>query len=268
MRPRASAPRALIRGGGELASAVAHALFRSGFRVAVLETPSPLAVRRLVSFSQAVLAGCTRVEGVEGRRIEPGAVADLDPSFVTVLVDPGADCLRRLRVEVLVDARMLKRRGDTRPDQAPCVVGLGPGFVAGDDVHAVVETRRGPRLGSVIWHGSAEPDDGLPGDIGGETARRVLRAPVAGVFRGRAELGTLVREGTLVGEVGDRRIVAPFDGRLRGLLADATRVEAGLKVGDVDPRGAAVDPARISDKGQAVAAGVLEAVRALLPVAP
>jgi xanthine dehydrogenase accessory factor len=257
-----------VRGGGELASAAAHALFRAGFRVIVLETPAPLAVRRRVSFAQAVLDGRTQVEGVEGRRVEPSAVADLDPTFVAVAVDPQAACLSRLRPEVLVDGRMLKRRSDTRLDQAVCVIGLGPGFVAGEDVHAVVETCRGPGLGQVIWSGAAQPDDGVPGEIGGETARRVLRAPAAGVFRACVELGVIVQAGTLVGHVETSPILSPLDGRLRGLLADGTRVEAGLKVGDVDPRGALVDAARISDKGQAVGRGVVDAARTLIGVSP
>ena len=254
--------RVLLRGGGEMASAAARLLFACGFRVAVLETGSPLAVRRLVSFAEAVRCGRLAVEGVEGRRIE---AADLeaalgDGAFVPVLVDPGAACLARLAPEALVDARMAKRNLGTRRSEAPLVVGVGPGFVAGRDVHAVVETQRGPDLGRVIWSGAAEADSATPSPVMGFSEERVLRAPRSGRFQGAVSIGDVVPSGARVGEVEGVPVTAAIPGLVRGLLADGVQVDAGVKLGDVDPRGSAVDAARISDKGRAVAAGVLEAV--------
>jgi xanthine dehydrogenase accessory factor len=254
-------PLVVVRGGGELASAAARLLFLSGFPVAVLERELPLAVRRLVSFAEAVFAGEADVEGVAGRRVQ---VAGLEEAlaaraFVPVVVDPRGESLTRSRAGVIVDGRMAKRNLGTSREQAPLVIGLGPGFVAGMDVHAVVETQRGPSLGRVWWSGQATADTGEPAAVGGETARRVLRAPRDGVFRGRMRIGEPVGPGRLVGEVGNEPVYAEIAGMLRGLLADGVPIGRGEKVGDIEPRGAAIDPSRISDKARTVAAGVLEA---------
>lgn len=258
----AGRPRVVVRGGGELASAAARLLFLAGFPVVVLERPAPLAVRRLVSFAQAVFAGGVEVEGVQGRLVESNALegALASHAFVAVLVDPEGASLATLAAGVIVDARMAKRNLGSRMTQAALVVGLGPGFAAGTDVHAVVETQRGPNLGRVYWKGRADPDTAEPAAVRGEASRRVLRAPRAGVFQGRCRIGDVVGPGAVVGEVGQDPVCAHVPGMVRGLLADGVRVTLGEKVGDVEPQGAAVDPARISDKARAVAAGVLEAV--------
>jgi xanthine dehydrogenase accessory factor len=255
-------PRVIVRGGGEMASGAARLLFLAGFPVLVLEQEAPLAVRRLVSFAQAVFGGEPDVEGVPGRRVTADEVdaALVRRAFVPVLVDPRGVCLREVGARVVVDGRMAKRNLGTRLDDADLVVALGPGFAAGVDVHAVVETQRGPSLGRVYWTGRAEPDTGKPAVVSGESERRVLRAPRDGAFEGRCRIGDIVRPGALVGQVAGERVHAPLAGLVRGLLADGVPVSRGDKVGDVDPRGAAVDPARISDKARAVAAGVLEAV--------
>jgi xanthine dehydrogenase accessory factor len=252
----------LVRGGGELASATARLLFLCGFPVAVLELEKPLAVRRKVSFAEAVHAGPADVEGVPGRRVDLDQVSSVleDRQFVPVVVDPDGASLARLRPAVLVDARMAKRNLGTRRDDARLVIGLGPGFVAGEDVHAVVETQRGPELGRVRWTGSAESDTMIPGVVQGYTDRRVLRAPRSGVFRGEKRIGEVVMPSTRVGTVDGDPVTSSIPGLLRGLVADGVPVEAGMKIGDVDPRGPLIDAARISDKGRTVAAGVLEAV--------
>src|SRR5262245_27528564 len=192
--------RVLVRGGGEMASAAARLIFLAGFDVVVLEREGPLAVRRLVSFAAAVGGGAANVEGVPGRLVPASEIrAALEAGgFVPVAVDPEASCRTALAPEAVVDGRMAKQVLDTRIDQAPLVVGLGPGFVAGRDVHAVVETQRGPDLGRVIWDGPAEADTHIPSPVGGHAESRVLRAPVAGVFKGRSRIGDLVR----VGEIG------------------------------------------------------------------
>jgi xanthine dehydrogenase accessory factor len=252
----------LIRGGGELASAAARLLFLAGFQVAVLERESPLAVRRRVCLAEAVFSGTAVVEETIGRLVPISGIraAWETGGFVPVAVDPDGVSLTELEPEAVVDGRMAKRALDTRIDQGAIVVGLGPGFVAGANVHAVVETQRGPSLGRVIWSGPAEPDTSVPSPVAGYSESRVLRAPRSGIFRGRCRIGELVRPGEPVGEVDGTLVSAPIGGLLRGLLADGVPVHAGVKVGDVDPRGRQVDPSHLSDKGRTVAAGVLEAI--------
>jgi xanthine dehydrogenase accessory factor len=230
--------------------------------VAVLERGQPLAVRRLVSFAEAVLSGRAQVEGVAGRRVEPASLEEAlaEGGFVPVTVDPDAHAIGRLRPAVVVDGRMLKgaRDGD-RPAEA-LLVALGPGYTAGRDADAVVETQRGPELGRVVWSGMAQPDTAVPAAVLGFAYTRVVRAPRAGTFRAGAPIGALVAEGEAVGAVDGERVLARIGGLLRGLLADGVAVEVGTKIGDIDPRGRSVDPALVSDKARAVAAGVLEAV--------
>jgi xanthine dehydrogenase accessory factor len=252
----------VVRGGGEMASAAVRLLFLSGFRVAVLERDLPLAVRRQVSFAEAVLAGETTVEGVAARRVGSSemAAAVEARAFVPVAVDPDGALVPVLRPAVVVDARMAKRNLGTSRADAGLVIALGPGFVAGQDVHAVVETQRGPDLGRVRWSGAAEADTMIPGAVQGYAERRVLRAPRGGVFRGEKRIGEVVMPSARVGSVDGEPVMATIPGLLRGLVADGVAVEAGTKIGDIDPRGPLIDPARISDKGRAVATGVLEAV--------
>lgn len=250
----------LIRGGGDLATGVAWRLSRAGLPVVVTELAEPLTVRRTVALSTAVAEGTVDVEGMVGRlaRRPEEAVHIAFGGDVGVLVsrdlpDVGAD--------VVVDARLAKRNLDTTIDDARLVVALGPGFTAGVDCHAVVETMRGPRLGRCLWEGSAEPDTGTPGTVGGRAAERVLRAPAAGIASWKVSIGDTVAESQVMGEVADRAICAPFAGIVRGLIRDGTDVRTGLKIGDIDPR-ADTNVDEISDKALAVGGGVLEAVMA------
>jgi xanthine dehydrogenase accessory factor len=257
----------VVRGGGDLATAVAVRLWRAGLRLLVLELREPRAVRRGVAFAEAVYAGQTAVEGVPARRI--AGLADLDSCWragaVPVLVDPHASCLAVLRPTVLVDARMAKQPLDTRRDQAPVVIGLGPGFTAGEDADAVVETQRGHGMGRVIWEGAADPDTGVPAEIAGHAADRVLRSPVAGRLEAVAQIGDRVEAGQVVARVDGVPIRAAFVGVVRGLLHPSVALRAGDKVGDVDPRARIEHCWTVSDKGWAVAGGVLEAALALWP---
>jgi xanthine dehydrogenase accessory factor len=246
-----------------MASAAARLAFLAGLRVAVLERAQPLALRRPVTFAEAVLGGRVDIEQVEGRRVErPGLRRALDSRepFVAVCVDPDGLCLPELRPTVLVDGRMAKRNLGTTPADASLVIGLGPGFRAPRDVHAVIETQRGPELGRVIWDGEAQADTGEPAPVQGHTHGRVLRASATGVFRGRRAIGDLVTAGETVGEVDGRPVVSSIDGMVRGLLADGVPIEEGVKVGDVEPRGRVIDPTRISEKARAIAAGTLDAI--------
>lgn len=227
----------------------------------VLELPRPLTVRRTVALSTAVTEGEAVVQGMKGVRAgsPDEAVTTARTGAVAVLVEPE---LPPVGADVVVDARMAKRNLGTAIDDADLVIGLGPGFTAGIDCHAVVETMRGHDLGRVIWAGSAAADTGTPGPVGGRSAERVLRAPAAGTVAWEAAIGDRVAEGQRLATVAGAPVTAPFDGVLRGAIASDAEVRAGLKIGDVDPR---PDPAachRISDKALAVGGGVLEAVLA------
>lgn len=254
--------RIVIKGAGDLATGVAVRLWRAGFPLVMTELPQPLTIRRTVAFAEAVFEGEAEIEGIRARRladvrlIEPAWQAGVIP----IIVSCGDECIEAIEPTVLVDAILAKRNTGTHPSDAPFVVGLGPGFVAGKDVHAVVETNRGHYLGRVLWSGSAEPDTGVPGDVGGYRRERVIHAPAAGVFEQQAEIGTIVKTGQVVGRVGGVPVLAPIPGVLRGLIHDGLTVHAGLKIGDVDPRAAPEHCYTISDKALAIGGGVLEAV--------
>jgi len=255
----------LIRGGGDLASGVAIRLHRAGLRVAMTELAQPLAIRRLVSFAEAVYSGEISIESISGRRVnDPTDMLSVLQVFtkgqIPVLIDPAADSIKLLHPAVVVDARMTKQRAELIPIPVGLIIGLGPGFIAGENCHAVVETNRGHMLGRVIWKGEGEPDTGLPEAVGERRAERVLRAPAEGVFEGKAEICDHLREGQVVAEVSGQPILAPFEGVLRGLLHSGLPVRTGDKVGDVDPRSDARYCTLVSDKSLAVAGGVLEAI--------
>lgn len=252
----------LIRGAGDLASGIALRLFRSGLSVAMTDLPSPTAIRRTVAFSEAIVHGETEVEGVVARRVETAAetLETLKKGIIPVLADPECTCRYELKPDVVVDAILAKRNLGTTIANAPIVIGVGPGFTAGTDCHAVVETMRGHTLGRVIYEGSALPNTNIPGLIGGFAGERVLRAPSDGTFRSVASIGDLVNEGDTVGYVGDAPMKCTISGVLRGLIADGTMVHKGMKSGDVDPRGDVSYCQTASDKALAIGGGVLEAI--------
>jgi len=251
-----------IRGGGDLATGVAVRLHRAGFSVLVLEIQQPLAVRRLVALAEAIYAGRVVVEGIEGRRADsPEEVAALlQTGVIPVLVDPQAESTSGLRPAAIVDGRMRKAPSELPLDSVPLILGLGPGFEAGVDCHAVIETRRGHHLGRILWQGRASPDTKVPEAVEGYAVDRVLRAPRSGVMQGLATLGSLVRQGEALLAIDGQQVVAPFDGALRGLLHDGVRVERGMKVGDLDPRRETRFCREVSDKALAVGGAALEAI--------
>ncbi|HAJ38570.1 MAG TPA: molybdenum hydroxylase [Chloroflexi bacterium] len=261
-------PLVVIRGAGDLASGVALRLHRAGFPVIHTEIEHPLAVRRTVAFAQAAFDGVCRVEEVTGRRCGMAdAAAVVAAGEVAVIIDPAGETLRRLHPPVVVDAIMAKRNTGTRCEDAPFVVALGPGFTAGVDCHAVIETERGHNLGRVIWQGSAAPDTGEPGELPGvgRRASRVLRAPAAGHVIGRCAIGDRVVAGAELAIVEDAAgemysIVAPFDGVLRGLIHPRVAVHPGMKIGDLDPRADVAACFTVSDKSLAIGGGALEAI--------
>jgi len=267
----------IVRGGGDLATGVVYRLHKAGFPVIVLELAQPLVVRRRVALATAVLDGEIQIEDLHARLVPTWQAAlDLTPTpTIPVLISPTLPTpqsspsaapfrIPRSAFRILVDARMAKRNIDTRIDQAPLVVGLGPGFTAGVDCHAVVETMRGHSLGRVIWRGAALPNTGTPGIVAGKGAERVLRAPAAGVVAWRLEIGDFVKADELVGTVAGAPVRAPFDGVVRGLIAPGTAVHAGLKIGDVDARAERGACFTISDKSLAIGGAVLEAALTFL----
>lgn len=251
----------LIRGAGDLASGIALRLFHAGLSVFMTEAARPTAIRRTVAFSQAVALGETQVEDVTARLCQVGDVAGiLAAGEIPVLVDPEAAAISVLRPQVVVDAILAKRNLGTRITDAPVVIGVGPGFTAGVDCHAVVETMRGHTLGRVIWAGSALPNTNIPGLIGGFAGERVLRAPADGIFQPALEIGALVKAGDVAGYVGEKAMVCTIGGVLRGILPPDTPVHKGMKSGDVDPRGSVEHCYTVSDKALAIGGGVLEAI--------
>lgn len=252
----------LIRGGGDLASGVALRLYRAGLKIVITELPQPLAVRRLVSFSEAVYEGQTSVEGLTARHVPDPTdslriLTILGKQQIPVLVDPDCTSARALHPAVIVDGRMTKRPPEPIGYSPALYIGLGPGFVAGENCQAVIETRRGPTLSRVYWRGGPDLDTGAPE---GDPAR-VLRAPCDGVLAAHAEIGAHVEEGQLIAVISNQcSVISPFKGILRGLIHPGLTVTRGMKIGDVDPRD---DPRLcmlVSDKALAVGGGVLEAI--------
>lgn len=255
-------PYVLIWGGGDLASGVALRLHRVGIRVLVVERDQPLAVRRSVSFCQAVYDGESRVEDVTGRLV--GSASELETCWaageIPVRVDPDLDLLKDHSALALVDARMRKKQDRLDLTLADMVIGLGPGFTVGENCHAAIETNRGHFLGRVYWEGSPEADTGIPGKVQAYAAERVLHAPADGKVKNLVEIGDLVKADQPVLLVKDQAVGSPFDGVVRGLIHDGVTVRKGMKVGDVDPR---PEPFRcwyVSEKSLAIGGGVLEAL--------
>ncbi len=253
----------VVKGAGDLATGVIARLWRSGFRVVASEIAQPTTVRRTVAFSEAIFAGEVQVEGLRARHVEGREQTEQAwrERVIPIIVDPQAAIVGMLRPEVVVDAIMAKRNLGTSINDAEVVIGLGPGFTAKVDVHAVVETLRGHSLGRVIWEGSAEPDTGVPGEIGGRGIERLLRAPCAGVLHlSGKRIGDQIAQGEAACLIDQTPVPASINGMLRGLLREGLEVHPGMKIGDVDPRGAREHCFSISDKALAIGGGVLEAM--------
>ena len=253
---------ALIRGAGDLATGIALRHLRRRIPVGQTDQERPPALRRTVAISGANVDGQTTVEGLRAVRAADAAQAKklLREGVIPVLADPACRCRGELAPDALVDAILAKRNLGTRLSDAPIVVGVGPGFTAGEDCHAVVETMRGHTLGRVIYSGSAIANTNIPGLIGGFAGERVLRAPCDGVFTAVHRIGDTVEEGETIGFVEGVPMKCTIGGVLRGVLDDGVRVKKGMKSGDVDPRGKAEYCTTVSDKALAVGGGVVEAV--------
>jgi xanthine dehydrogenase accessory factor len=259
-----------VKGAGDLATGVIHRLKRAGFAVMATELPQPTVLRRTVAFADAVPSGQMTVEGITA--CCAASVADIRAAlangFAPIVVDPGGEILRQMQPRVLVEATLSKHNSGITMNDAPIVIALGPGYEAGKDAHAVIETNRGHNLGRVYLQGSAEPNTGVPGTIDGYAGERLLRASCAGRLYGLRHIGDQVQAGEIVAVVksdeGDTPIIAAISGILRGLVLDSLEVNTGMKVGDIDPRAVREHCFTISDKSRAVGGGVLEAVMFLM----
>ncbi len=250
----------LIKGAGDLATGTACRLHRAGFQIVMTDLEQPTAVRRTVAFSQCIYDGVTQVEGITARRAETSdQAADLiRKGEIPVLADPQAKVRRKLSIDAVVDAILAKKNLGTRITDAPIVLALGPGFTAGVDCHGVIETQRGHHLGRLLLEGSAAPDTGIPGDIGGYTTQRLIRASAGGLFLPAVEIGAQVQEGDVVARVGDTPVYAQMSGMVRGMLPPGCMVTQGMKAGDIDPRCSREHCFTVSDKARAIGGGVLE----------
>ena len=256
------APMVLIRGGGDLASGVALRLFHSGFKVVITEIAEPLAVRRGASFAQAVFDGVTQLEGVLAVRCNrEEAILEVTTSGkIAVRVDPSAECRQSLPLLAVIEGRMLKKPPVDSMFPKIFTIGLGPGFTAGVNCHAVVETNRGHRMGRVYWQGSAEDDTTQPEAVKGHISDRVVRADASGLFCTPFNIGDIVDEGAEIGDIAGKSINSPFKAVIRGMLRSGTIVQRGMKIGDLDPRCDRELCYLASDKALAVGGGVLEAL--------
>ena len=252
----------LVKGAGDLATGTAVRLYRAGFQVVMTDIAQPTAVRRTVAFSQCIYDGQTTVEGITARKAENrDQVRDiLAAGEIPVLVDPQAAILAQLPFMVVVDAILAKKNLGTTISDAPIVLALGPGFTAGTDCHGVIETKRGHDLGRLILEGSAIPNTGVPGDVGGYTKERIIRAPAGGPFEPVAQIGQQVNLGDVVAKVNGIPVTAQLTGIVRGMLPAGIPVTAGMKSGDIDPRCEVRHCFTVSDKARAIGGGVLEGI--------
>jgi selenium-dependent molybdenum hydroxylase system YqeB family protein len=260
-------PLIVVRGGGDLATGTIHKLARCGYDVLVLEIENPSAIRRNVAFSEAVYEGSWQIEGITARLANTleEAMKILKEGDVAVLVDPEGTCLQSICPQVLIDGILAKKNLGTNRGMAPVTIALGPGFTAGEDVDAVIETMRGHQLGRVILEGAAVPNTGIPGAIAGVTKERVIHSPAEGILRNVRHITDMVQQGEIIAYVetadGNVEIPATISGLLRGLIRDGYPVTKGFKIADIDPRKEEYENCfTISDKARCIAGGALEAM--------
>ncbi len=258
-------PVVVVKGSGDLGTGAAYRLWRAGFHVLCTDLPQPLVIRRSVSFASALYDARITVDGAMAERIMyvDEAVYTWQRDGVPVIADADGRSIAALHPEIVVDVVMAKRNTGTTLSDAPLVIACGPGFTAGLDCHALIETQRGHNLGRVLHTGSAAADTGVPGTVGGADVQRVVRAPIAGMMYGRKAIGDVVKAGDILAQIDTTIVRSPLGGVVRGLLHDGVRVVADMKIGDIDPRADISYCYSISDKALAVGGGVLEAVFAL-----
>ena len=253
----------MVRGGGDLATGTIAMLHQCGFKVIVLECEQPTAIRRMAAFCEAVYLGHMEVEGLQAVRVASweAAMDCIRAGQIPVVKDEKGIWIEKYKPDIVVDGIIAKRNLGTRMDMAPLVIGLGPGFYAGKDVHVVIETMRGHRLGRVITQGAALENTGIPGVIAGYSSQRVIHAPSAGTMINKAAIGDIVSQGQVIAMIDHVPVYATIDGVLRGLLRDGLYVTKGFKIADIDPRLSEKENCvTISDKARTIGGGVLQAI--------
>ncbi|WP_312906752.1 selenium-dependent molybdenum cofactor biosynthesis protein YqeB [Tissierella praeacuta] len=256
----------IIRGGGDIATGIGYRLYMAGFKVVILDIEKPLAIRRKVSFCEAIYMGEISVEGVKAvlaKNLDE-IYNTINRGAIPVYVDEKGEIINRLNSIAVVDSILAKKNLGTTKNMAPITIGVGPGFEAGVDVDLVVETKRGHFLGKVIHNGKAENNTGIPGDVMGYKEERIIRASANGIFKSYYDIGSKIEAGEIVGETGGIKIPAKISGILRGIIKEGLYVKEGLKIGDIDPRGIEDYAYTISDKARAVGGGVLEGIMYLM----
>lgn len=252
----------IVRGGGDIASGTIHRLHQAGFAVIILESFTPTAIRRTVSFSQAVFDGEMTIEGVTSKLCKhfDEIEKNLNKNIIPVFCNPEGELIKKIKPLAVIDAILAKKNLGTKLEMADIVIGLGPGFVAGVDVHAVIETKRGHSLGRVIYKGSAAENTGEPGNIAGYTIERVMYAPDSGKIKVIHDIGNIVEKDQVVAYVNNKEVKAKIPGMIRGMIQNGMEVFDGMKIADIDPRGVEADYMSVSDKARAIGGGVLEAL--------
>lgn len=252
----------LIKGAGDLATGIAYRLKKSGFDIVMTEIDNPTTVRRTVAFSQAIFDNEIEIEGIKGIKVNNinEIHKEIKKGNIPIIIDKEANIIKKLKPKVVVDAIIAKKNLGTSINDAPIVIGVGPGFEAKKDCHLVIETKRGHYLGKVIEEGSAIPNTGIPGNIGGYTKERIIRASSNGKIRSVVKIGDYVKKGEVIAYIDGVEVVAEIDGIVRGMLQEGIEVFKGMKSGDIDPRCEKDHCFTISDKARSIGGGVLEAI--------
>jgi len=252
----------VIRGSGDIATGAAVRLYNCGFRVVMTDIALPTMIRCTVSFGQCLYGKSSEVEGITAVKADnvDQVVNILSKKQIPVIIDADLAIIQQLNADYLVDAILAKANLGTEKKMAPITIALGPGFNAGVDCDAVIETNRGHHLGRVIYTGYTQANTGIPGNIGGFTHERVVRSPVTGTIQRFAEIGDIVNQGDQIAMVDEAPVYAPLSGMVRGLINNGLMVEQGFKIADIDPRGEKADYTTVSDKARAIAGSVLEAM--------
>ncbi len=252
----------VIRGAGDIATGIALRLYNTGFSIIMTEIARPTMIRCSVSLGQCVYQDAHQVEGISARKAQDlnHALALLEQGHIPVLKDENLQQVARLQPRYVIDAILAKRNLNFHRDLAPITIALGPGFSAGIECDAVIETNRGHHLGRIIYQGSTQDNTGVPGNIAGFSHQRVIRAPCAGMMHSQSHIGDLVEQGQVIAHIGNTPVVAPLSGMVRGLLNNDIEVSKDFKIGDIDPRGDDADFTTVSDKARAIAGSVLEAM--------
>lgn len=252
----------IFRGGGDVATGSIQKVYRSGFKVLILEKEKPLCIRRTVACASAMFEKQVQIEDIKVKRVYDldGIKKAFEEDFIPIIEDEKGSYIEKLKPLVVVDGILAKKNLGTNRDMASITIGLGPGFTAGYDVDVVIETNRGHDLGRLIFEGRPEENTGIPGNINGFTTERILRSPDDGKIKVLEDIGQVVKKGQTLATVNGKEVVSGLDGIVRGMIANGSFVNKGLKIGDVDPRIVKENATTISDKARAIGGGVLEAI--------